>query len=80
MKEEVTARIQSLIDSMSCPKDFKCAEGGFETLCKAKDVGLKRHLVCLDDDPEACLFAMPMDDTYFCQCPLRVYIAKNLSR
>ncbi len=80
MNEETSAKIQTIINSMSCPKDFQCAESGFEALCKAKDVGLKSHLVCIEDDPEDCLFAMRMDDMHFCQCPLRVYIAKNLHR
>ena len=80
MNEETRERIQEIINGMSCPKDFQCAESGFEVLCKVEDVGLKTHLVCLDDDPEACRFAMRMDSTYFCECPLRVYIAKSLHR
>lgn len=80
MDQETRERIQEIINGMTCPKDFQCAESGFEMLCEAKDVGLKTHLMCLDTDPAACGFAMRIDDTYFCECPLRVYVAKKLSK
>jgi len=73
-------RIEVIIGGMSCPKNFQCAESGFEVLCKAEDVGLRRHLKCLDDEPNACPFAMPISGTFFCQCPLRVYLAKKLHK
>lgn len=80
MNEEMSRRISELMDAMECPKGFKCAESGFENLCKAGDIGLERYLVCLEEDPPQCVFALPFGEGYFCQCPLRVYIAKNLRK
>ncbi|MFC1535204.1 hypothetical protein ACFL7M_17790 [Thermodesulfobacteriota bacterium] len=79
MKEEVRKKIEEIIDGINCPKDFKCVEGGFERLCKTSDIGLEQSLVCLEcQQLLQCQFAVKYDKTYFCQCPVRVYLAKNL--
>ncbi|MEE8553065.1 MAG: hypothetical protein V3S72_07170, partial [Desulfobacterales bacterium] len=61
-------------------KNFKCAESGFEDLCKAKDVGLDSYLKCLESNPSICNFALSFGYKHFCQCPLRVFLAKKLSK
>lgn len=33
---------------MKCPKDFQCADSGFENLCKTEVYRLPGFLVCLD--------------------------------
>ena len=76
--EQVNKKITSMIGHMNCPKDFKCANNGFENLCRAKECGMDDYLECLEDDPLSCKFAILFGRQYFCQCPLRVYIAKNL--
>jgi hypothetical protein len=78
MKEEDRKKIEELMGEMSCPHNFKCAESGFERLCKSKDVGLEEFLVCLEDDAWLCKFAVPFGNAHFCQCPIRVYLAKKL--
>jgi hypothetical protein len=80
MKDEDRENIEEIMAGMQCPKNFKCAEGGFEHLCKAKDTGLERCLDCLEEKPSACSFAMSFGDSYLCQCPLRVYISKTLKK
>jgi hypothetical protein len=78
MKEEHRKKIQEIIGEMKCPKNFECAEMGFENLCKARDFGLERYLECLEKYPGQCRFALRYGSGYFCQCPLRVYVAKTL--
>ena len=83
MKEEHKTRIQEIISEMQCPKNFMCAEGRFENLCKAKDFGDEQRLHCLEGASESCSFAVSYDfgiNIRFCQCPLRVYLAKNLRK
>ena len=79
MADDLMERIQTLMGTMDCPKHFECAESGFENLCKAADIGLTYHLACLEDDPPACVFSVSISGSYFCECPLRVYIAKNVT-
>ena len=78
MKEEDKKKIEEIMWGMKCPKDFQCAKSGFENLCKAKDFGLDNYLECLEENPRACLFALPFGYGYFCQCPLRVFLSKKL--
>jgi len=37
MKEEDKKNIEEIISGLKCEKNFKCADSGFEILCKAKD-------------------------------------------
>ena len=80
MREEDKKRIEEIIGEMKCPKAFKCAESGFEQLCKAKDSGLKHYLECLEENPHKCPFALPFGGLHLCQCPLRVYLSTKLKK
>ena len=80
MKDEDWKKIEEIIGGMQCPKNFKCAEGGFERLCAAEDTGLEGYLICLDEKPWACSFSLAFGQRHFCRCPLRVYLAKELKK
>ena len=80
MNEEEKRRIQDIIGRMQCPKHFKCADSGFENLCRAKDFGLESFLECLDENPSTCKFSIFFGNAHFCQCPLRVYLVKHLKK
>ncbi len=78
MKKAYQAKIEEIVGEMSCPKKFRCAEAGFENMCKAEDYGHDRYLECLEDSPEDCPFALSFVNGFFCQCPLRVFVAQKL--
>ncbi len=80
MKAEVSKKIEEIMDGMKCPKDFRCAESGFERLCRAEDIGFETHLLCLEDTPFQCKFSVVLETKYFCTCPLRVYLSKKLKK
>lgn len=80
MEKIMLQEIDEIRKRMQCSKGFLCAESGFKKLCKAKDVGLKRHLLCLEHAPSLCDFALLFDRKYYCACPLRVYLIKNLKK
>ena len=80
MTEEERKKIEELMAGMHCPKDFECADSGFENLCQARDFGLDSFLECLEASPSECPFALPFGDMHFCQCPLRVYLTKALGK
>jgi hypothetical protein len=73
-------KIEDLIDGMKCPKDFECYKMGFEKLCEAEDFGLSGFLRCMDKNPDKCKFSAPYGSWYLCDCPLRIYIAKQLKK
>jgi len=80
MKEEDKKKIEDIMGQMQCPKDFKCANLGFENLCRARDFGLEDYLECLEANPSQCRFALPFGEAHFCQCPLRVDLSKKLNK
>ncbi len=81
MDKETRKQIDEIIGEMQCPKGFRCADSGFERLCKAKTIGLERYLECCDDDPSHCKFSLTFGGSgYYCQCPLRVYISRKLRK
>lgn len=72
-------QLEEIIGQMECTKDFRCYKSGYENLCKAKDIGIESLLECLEEDPEECEFSFAFFGySYFCQCPLRVYISRKL--
>ena len=77
---EKMERVEALRAEMRCSKDFQCVESGFAELCKAQDIGLDSHLECLDPGADACLFSAVVESRHLCQCPLRVFLAKQLQR
>jgi hypothetical protein len=71
------AHIEEMIGGLQCPKEFSCYTSGFKNLCKARDIGLESFVACLMKDPLACKFSLQFGGLSFCQCRLRVYIAKK---
>ena len=80
MEKQILQQVDEIRKRMKCSKGFHCAESGFEKLCQAKDIGLKRHLLCLENASASCDFSLLMDRKYYCACPLRVYLTKNLKK
>ena len=80
MEEDQRKKIEEIINHFKCPKDFKCYKSHFNALCKAKDIGLETFLECLEENPRSCPVSLPFGNTFFCSCPLRVYIAKKLKK
>ncbi|MFH1572217.1 MAG: helix-turn-helix transcriptional regulator [Gemmatimonadota bacterium] len=72
--------VAGIVGGMSCPKGFECAHSGFENLCRARDIGLERHLECLEGDSTDCVFAITFGGSHLCECPLRNYLFRKLAR
>jgi len=80
MDEKTKREIEKIIGGIKCPKNFTCYRVGFETMCKAMDIGLEAYVECLEEAPDNCSFAFTFGTAYFCKCPLRVYICKKLKK
>ena len=77
MAEDILLQVEEIRKRMKCSKGFQCVESGFKKLCKARDVGLEKHLLCLEDEPAVCDFSLLVGEAYYCACPLRVYLNQN---
>jgi hypothetical protein len=78
LPDDVQKEIKGIIDGLKCSKDFACFRSGFETVCKAKDIGLETFLACMTKDPMECKFSLLFGGISFCECPLRIYICRKL--
>ena len=80
MEKEIQKQIEKIIDVLQCPKSFICYKSGLTDLCKVKDIGLESFIICLEKYPLECKFSIYYGEVYFCQCSLRVYIAKKFRK
>ncbi len=80
MKQEIGKEIREIIGKMECSKYFRCTAFGLKKLCKAKYIGKKKQLVCLESDAIDCEFSIDSVTEYFCSCPLRILIARKLGK
>ncbi len=80
MERTVENTIEDIMGQMDCANDFECVQSNFTSLCQAKDFGLKNYIECFETEPQRCSFALSFGETYFCKCPMRVYISKTLGK
>jgi hypothetical protein len=80
MEQDHEKELHEIMGSLNCPKDFKCYKSGFEALCKAEDVGLASHLICCEERPAECHFSWDNSPVFYCTCPVRVYVARELKK
>jgi hypothetical protein len=80
MDQDHKKEIEEIIGGFECPQDLKCCKQGFENLCKAQDTGLETFLECLEQRPDDCPFSLSFGGMFLCECPLRVYMAKELKK
>ena len=78
LTEQQQEKIKEIMAAMECQKDFRCYKAGLDSLCKATDIGMENYVNCLYEKQISCEFRVPYGSSFFCRCPLRVYIAKNL--
>jgi hypothetical protein len=77
---EQRQEIEKIASGINCPKNFECYKSGSEKFCKTRDFGLERYLDCLEKEPHTCEYSLSFGNGYFCTCPVRFYIAKNLEQ
>lgn len=80
MEQDIKENIKEIIDDIKCPRAFCCMDIGFDKPCKTKEIGLETFLECLEERPDDCPFSLSYSGMFLCECPLRVYICKNLRK
>jgi hypothetical protein len=81
-KEDVIQQIEvtEIIGGLRCPKNYHCYRTNYKELCKAEFLGKLKVVHCLEEDSQGCIFSLLYKDAYYCQCPLRNYIAEKIER
>jgi hypothetical protein len=73
-------RIEEIIRSISCSKDFVCYTSGFRNLCKVMRFAGGQMLECMARPDSTCEFRAAFGWGHICRCPVRRYIAQELQR
>jgi len=76
--KEIKNEIDEITGHMDCPKSFTCVESRFENLCRVKEIVKDDLFECLEDAATNCSLSLAFGYAYFCQCPLRIFLAKKL--
>ena len=80
MEQTVIQQIEEAMPGLKLLEDCKSYKPGFGFTCKAKDVGLDAYVECLEKDSCRCPFSVSYAQAYYCTCPARIYIAKELEK
>ncbi|MBW2566270.1 MAG: hypothetical protein JRE24_05150 [Deltaproteobacteria bacterium] len=78
MEETYAQRMEQLIGSF--PEGSKCHKRDVENLCKARDIGMDSFVLCLEEKPFECISSVCFARSWYCSCPPRVHIAKELKK
>ena len=73
-------KVVGFMGELKCPKDYQCYKKRYEELCKTEFFGETKILHCLEEEPQSCTFSLSYQDTYYCQCPLRNFIAEEIGK
>jgi len=80
MTVEQEEQIKKLMNEIECPFDFNCYKTGFTNLHKIlQDMPALEHLVLTSEQSPlpGCIYSYLCGDTYFCKCPLALYVIKQ---
>ncbi len=80
MQQRHEKQIQKIMSEMECRKDFECYKSGFENMSKVNDIGLEGFVECLKENAQECELSVSFGYSWFCRCPLRIYVAKTLNK
>jgi uncharacterized protein (UPF0335 family) len=72
--------VTEIIGGLRCPKNYHCYKTQYKELCKAEFIENLKIMNCLEEDSQGCIFSLLYKDAYYCQCPLRNYIAEKIEQ
>ena len=80
MNVEQEEQIKKLMNEIECPFDFNCYKTGFTSIHKIlKDMPSLESYVETSEQPPPleCFYSLSFGNTYFCKCPLALYVIKQ---
>jgi len=70
--------LNPIMKRTECTQEFACIESCTSSVCDFYDIGLADFVECKDEVSRAtCVYGFNFGKSYFCNCPTRVYTAKN---
>jgi len=78
MAKRRAADIEQIKADMCCAKAFSCMGSGFSQAGRVEVLASGQLLECREAGAAACGLAQPFGDGFYCNCPLRKYLARVL--
>ncbi len=78
VEPEHKRRIEEIMAETKCESGLTCHKSEFENLCKARAIGNDSVLECSHENTWACKFRFNIGHSWFCTCPVRVYLGVKL--
>lgn len=69
-------RIAELKKETDCRYEFVCLKNPFDAIAIDEN-GPAGLLRCRGQLPESCEYAVGFGNTYFCKCPMKIFISKE---
>lgn len=76
MENNDAKKVEEIMSSMKCAKDFDCIKNGFQNVLQSKCFAGK-FFTCTGSNSYMCPYLLPFGYSYFCTCPLFVHIAQQ---
>ncbi|MDD5459619.1 MAG: hypothetical protein PHF37_09540 [Phycisphaerae bacterium] len=77
---DVFNEIEELKKQTDCNHDFSCLKSNSGNRSKVKVIVPETAMECLDERADFCTYSFAFGEGYFCKCPIRKYISKELSK
>ena len=79
--EENRREIERVIaETVLCKRDLACYNSNFQDVAKGTVINGGQAVECLEKGAKTCNYSIPFGLSYFCNCPMRQYIAQKLNK
>lgn len=78
VEPEHKRRIEEIMAETKCESGLTCHKSEFENLSKARAIGNDSVIECSHENTWACKFRVCLGHSWFCTCPVRVYLGVKL--
>ena len=72
-------KVLQMVEDCGCNKACTCADSDFEDVAPVRHLTGSNLLECYTEKAKGCKFGLPFGGTYFCRCPVRSYIKRELN-
>ena len=77
MKQDFEVRVEEIMSTIKCVRDFACYRKKLRPLCEVKDIDMEGYVEIQKNGHHWCNFLSTFGRRYFCKCPICVHLTTN---
>lgn len=78
LTKEQAEKLKELRKKTNCSRQISLCIDELDKLPPVKLIGINSLLECQKENAAGCLMAMHFGDSYFCKCPVRSFVYREL--